>query len=149
MPRTKGKAPSFASVIRGYFEDNPDWLQGPSNQALIERYLKDHPGESWSKRHQQGAANEKTKLRKKMGLVRRRRRRGRGVAMAASAASESRVIRVRTSSGALEQLELLLDDSVSLALRQNNPALEGVVKHLRVARRGVAWAMGEPSSHRL
>ena len=148
MPRTKGKAQSFASIIRGYFEENPEWLEGPSNQALIERYEKDHPGDRWTKRHQQGAANEKTKLRKKMGLVCRRRRRGRAAA-AANAASESRVTRVRTSTGALEQLELLLDESVSLAVRQNNPALDGVIKHLRVARRGVAWAMGEPSSHRL
>jgi hypothetical protein len=103
--------------------------------------VKDHPGESWSKKHQQGAANEKTKMRKKMGLVRRKRRRG---AAAANAAGESRVTRVRTSMGALEQLELLIDDCLSLAHRQNNPALEGVVKHLRVARRSVAWAMGEP-----
>jgi hypothetical protein len=148
MPRTKGKARSFASIIRGYFEQNPDWLQGPSNAALIERYLKDHPGETWTKRHQQGAANEKTKLRKKAGLVRRRRR-GRGAAVAAgNAAGESRMTRVRTSTGALEQLELLLDESVSLAVRQANPALETVIKHLRVARRGVAWAMGEPTGSR-
>src|SRR5579883_2945273 len=104
MARTKEKAPSFASVIRGYFEENPDWLEGPSNQALIERYLKDHPGEQWTKKHQQGAANE------------------------------SRVTRVRPSAGALEQLELLIDDCLSLAARQNNPALENTVKHLRVAR---------------
>jgi len=150
MARTKEKAPSFASVIRGYFEENPDWLEGPSNQALIERYLKDHPGEQWTKKHQQGAANEKTKLRKKAGLVRRKRRkRGRPAGdSAAAAANESRVTRVRPSAGALEQLELLIDDCLSLAARQNNPALENTVKHLRVARRGVAWAMGEPSPAR-
>jgi hypothetical protein len=142
MPRVKGKAPSFASVIRGYFEENPDWLQGPSNQALIARYKKDHPGEDWSKKHQQGAANEKTKLRKKAGLVRRRRRKGR---MAAAVTGESQVVRVRPSMSALEQLESLIDDCLSLAHRQNNPALDGMIKHLRVARRSVAWAMGEPA----
>jgi hypothetical protein len=146
MARIKEKAPSFASVIRGYFEENPDWLEGPSNQALIERYLADHKGQEWSKKHQQGAANEKTKLRKKKGLVRRKRRKG--AAVAAGATGESRVIRVRTSISALEQLELLIDDCLSVAVKQNNPTLEGVVKHLRVARRSVAWAMGEPSASR-
>jgi hypothetical protein len=148
MPRIKEKSRSFASVIRGYFEENPDWLQGPSNQSLIERYLKDHPGEQWTKKHQQGAANEKTKLRKKAGLVRRKRRKG-AMAVAGNAAGESRVARVRTSMGALEQLELLIDDCLSLAVRQDNPALDSAVKHLRVARRGIAWAMGEPSAARV
>jgi hypothetical protein len=148
MPRTKGKAQSFASVIRGYYEENPDWLEGPSNQALIERYLADHKGESWTKKHQQGAANEKTKLRKKAGLVRRRRRKGRSAAVN-SGAGDSRMTRVRTSIGALEQLELHIDECLSLAVKQNHPTLEGVVKHLRVARRGVAWAMGEPGAARI
>jgi hypothetical protein len=144
MPRIKEKAPSFASVIRGYFEENPDWLQGPSNQSLIQRYLKDHPGEEWTKKHQQGAANEKTKLRKRKGLVRRKRRKGAG-----AVTGDSPVTRVRTSISALEQIELLIDDCLSVAVRQNNPALDGVIKHLRVARRGVAWAMGEPSAPRI
>src|ERR1700722_1810032 len=126
MARIKGKAPSFASVIRSYFEENPDWLQGPSNQALIERYLQDHRGEEWTKKHQQGAANEKTKLRKKMGLVRRKRRKGAaaGANAAGNAAGESRVMRVRTPMGALEHLELLIDDCLSLAVKQNNPVLD-------------------------
>jgi hypothetical protein len=154
MAKTKGKAQSFASIIRGYYQQNPDWLQGPSNQALIERYHKDHPGDPWSKKHQQGAANVKTKLRKEMGLVRKRRRRRRGAGAGASegganAAGQSRVTRMRPAFGALEQLELLIDDCLSLAHRQNNPALEKVVKHLRVARRGVAWAMGEESAARV
>src|SRR3954462_15285800 len=110
MARTKEKAPSFASVIRGYYEENPDWLRGPSNQALMDRYLEDHPGEEWTKKHQQGAANEKTKLRKKKGMVRRKRRKGgSGDAGDSTAANESRVTRVRGSAGALEQLELLID----------------------------------------
>jgi hypothetical protein len=148
MARSKEKGQSFASIIRGYFEENPEWLEGPSNQSLIERYLADHKGEEWTKKHQQGAANEKTKLRKKAGLVRRKRRKG-AKATANSGAGELRVARVRTSTGALEQLELLIDDCLSLAIRQNHPALEGVIKHLRVARRGVAWAMGEPSVPRV
>jgi hypothetical protein len=145
--KTKEKAQSFASIIRGYFEENPEWLDGPSNEALIARFEKDHPGEKWTKKHQQGAANEKTKLRKKMGKVRRRRKGGRRAA--APAASESQVMRVRTPMGVLEQVEALIDECVTLTVKQNNPALEGVVKHLRVARRGVAWAMGEPSSTRV
>jgi hypothetical protein len=148
MAKVKEKAPSFASVIRSYYEENPEWLDTASNQDLIERYLKDHPGEEWSKRHQQGAANEKTKLRKKAGKVRRRRRKRSG-GESENAANESRVIRVRTPMGVLEQLELLIDDCLSVAAKQNNPALENTVKHLRVARRSVAWAMGEPSSSRL
>ncbi len=144
MAKTKDKGQSFASIIRGYYQQNPDWLSSPSNEALIERFKKDHPGQSWTKKHQQGAANEKTKLRKKMGLVKRRRRRKGGAAAGAAASNESRVTRVRASSGALEQLELHIDECLSMAARQANPALDGAVKALRVARRNVAWAMGEP-----
>ncbi len=145
MAKTKERTQSFASIIRGYYEENPDWLRGPSNEALVERWRKDHPGEPWTKRHQQGAANEKTKLRKKHGLLRRRKRRGRGAAAAGNAtgAGESRMTRVRSTPN-LEQLELHIDECLALAARHNNPALDGAVKALRVARRNVAWAMGEP-----
>ena len=150
--KVKEKPRSFASVIRSYYEENPEWLDGPSNEALIARYEKDHPGETWTKKHQQGAANEKTKLRKKLGKVRRRRRGKAGAAAgnaAGTAASESRVLRARTSVGSLEKIEMLLDECLSLALRQESEKLEGVVKHLRVARRGVAWAMGEPTAAKM
>jgi hypothetical protein len=149
MAKTKEKGQSFASVIRGYYQENPEWLRTPSNDDLIARFKKDHPGEQWTKKHQQGAANEKTKLRKKAGLVHRRRRRRGRPAAGEGAANESRVTRVRASAGVLEQLELQIDECLSLAARQGKPELEGVVKALRVARRGVAWAMGEPNTAKL
>jgi len=51
------KAASFASVIRGYFDENPEWLDTPSNQAVLARYQNDPPGGEVPKRHKQGAAN--------------------------------------------------------------------------------------------
>jgi len=139
---TKNRVLSFPRLIRRYFEENPDWLQGPNNKALIERFRQDYPGEEWTKKHQQVAANEKTRLRKKAGLLRRKRPK----IATATGAGFSQAARVRPSIGALEQLELLIDDCLSLAARQNNPALVGMIKHLRVARRSVAWAMGEQKS---
>jgi hypothetical protein len=118
---------------------DPEWLERPSNQALIERYSDDFPGEQWTKKHQQAAANEKTKMRRKTGLVRRRRTRG----AAPTGAGPLGITRARTLMNALEHLELLVDDCLSLAIRQSNSNLDGVIKHLRVARRGIAWAMGE------
>jgi hypothetical protein len=52
--------------------------------------------------------------------------------------------RVRAPYTVLERMEGLIDDCLRLARQQNSEGLDSVVKHLRVARRQVAWEMGEP-----
>src|SRR6476620_9101867 len=46
----KGNGQEGAETISGYFrrlfEENPQWLEERSNQALLDRWLKDHPGET-------------------------------------------------------------------------------------------------------
>lgn len=143
MAKATANGDSFASKIRAYYQANHNWLREASNAELIARYLEDHPGEKWDKQKQQGAANVKSILRKSLGIRRTKKRKG-AAAAANDAGGDSRVMRVRTSMSALEQIEMHIDDCLAMAYRCNNPALDGAIKALRVARRNVAWAMGEP-----
>src|SRR5437588_793844 len=78
MARTKEKPQSLSAYFRQLFTENPDWLDGPSNAAVMERWKADHPGKEWAKNVQQGMANVKSKMRKELGWGGRRPRPGDG-----------------------------------------------------------------------
>jgi hypothetical protein len=145
MARPKGKAPSTAGYFKKLFEENRDWLNEGSNAELIERWKKDHPGQGVTKSILNGLANTKSLMRKKLGMGKRRRRRRKG---AAAAAGQPAVKQVRAPYPVLEKMEGLIDDCLTLARQQNSEGLDNVVKHLRVARRQVAWEMGQPATVR-
>ena len=140
----KAKSTSTAGYFKGLFRENPTWLGEGSNAEVIERWKKDHPGENVTKSILNGLANTKSLMRKKMGLSKgRRKKRRKGAAVATEAVA---VKHVRAPFGVLERMEGLLDDCLSLARQQNSAGLDNVVKHLRLARRQVAWEMGEPAA---
>ena len=144
MARQKAKSSSTAGYFKGLFKENPAWLNEGSNAELIERWKKDHPGEQVTKSILNGLANTKSLMRKAMGLSKGRRRRRRKAA-AAAADQPAAARQVRAPFGVLERMEGLIDDCLSLARQQNSEGLDKVVKHLRFARRQVAWEMGEPA----
>jgi hypothetical protein len=149
MARTKEKPQSTSAYFRQLFTENPEWLDGPSNAAVMARWKADHPGKEWAKNVQQGMANIKSKMRKELGRGRRRRRRRKGGAAArAGAAPQAAAARVRSPFNVLERLELVIDEGISLAVAQRNDALDGIIKHLRNARRAVVWEMGQPAGAR-
>jgi hypothetical protein len=147
MAKSKEKSPSLSSYFRDVFEGDLSLLDGSSNAAIQEKWQHDHPGEEWTKRISQSMANIKSQLRRKFGKVRRRNKRS--AAAAVPAGDDMKPMRTRTPSvNTLERLEMLIDESLSLAVSQHDEALEGAIKHLRVARRSVVWAMGEPAAAR-
>jgi hypothetical protein len=148
MARTKAKPQSVSAYFRELFTKNPDWLDGPSNAAVMERWKADHPNQDWAKNIQQGMANVKSKMRKELGRGRRRRRRRRGAGARAGAAATGAAARARSPFNVLERLELVIDEGISLAVAQRNESLDGIVKHLRTARRMVVWEMGQPAAAR-
>jgi hypothetical protein len=137
---------SKSGYFRELFGEHPEWLKEGSNEDVIARWERDHPNQKMTDRDRQSMANIKSQLRKKAGMVRRRKRRkGKG----AAAPVEQPVLaprRTRSSFTVLEKLEGLIDECLSLARQQESEGMQGIMKNLRVARRGVAWEMGEPNA---
>ena len=146
MPRAKAKeTESTAGYFKRLFEENREWLNEGSNQELIDRWKKDHPGHDVTKSILNGLANTKSIMRKKLGMGKRRRKRRK----TAGAAVEQPVARrARAPFPVLERMEGMIDDCLTLARQQNSEGLDNLVKHLRMARRQVAWEMGEPAGAR-
>jgi hypothetical protein len=147
MARPKKDIGSTAGYFRKLFEDNPDWLKEGTNAEVIDRWKKDHPGQEVTDSVRNGLANTKSLMRKKMGIGKRRRKRRKGAAAAAEQPAAARTRRAPYA--VLERMEGMIDDCLTLARQQNSEGLENVVKHLRVARRQVAWEMGEPAGGRV
>jgi hypothetical protein len=138
---------SKSGYFREIFADNPQWLKEGSNEEVIARWERDHPTQKMTDRDRQSMANIKSQLRKKAGMVRRRKRRkGKGAAAAPLEQPALAPRRTRSSFTVLEKLEGLIDECLSLARQQESEGMQGIMKNLRVARRGVAWEMGEPNA---
>jgi hypothetical protein len=137
MVKAKDKPQSFSAYFEQLFTANPSWLDDSSNEHMLRQWEKDHPGQPMSPNIRSILANKKSKMREKLGLSHRRRR-----SPFVPEPTAARSPRGRSALGALENLEILIDDCLILARQQQNPELECVIKHLRVARRGVILAMG-------
>ncbi len=150
--KEKEKPVSTAGYFKQLFTDHPDWLGEGSNQQVIDRWKEDHPGQEVTKSILNGLANTKSLMRKKLGLGKARRRKRRKGAAAPQAATVAKagtaVKKSRAPFAMLEKMEGLIDDCLTLARQQNSEGLEDLVKHLRIARRAVAWQMGEPTAAR-
>jgi hypothetical protein len=142
MARTKGSTESVSGFFRRLFEANPEWLQSGHNDEIRAQWLKNHPGREWDKKTQQSMSNVKSILRKRAGIGRRRRRR-RATAEKAPVAVMARPRGM--AAVALERLEGMIDQCLSMARHQNGEGdgLESVIKHLRAARNGVVWQLGQ------
>ena len=140
-PPGKGAASGDGESVSGYFrrifEERPDLLAGRSNDELLLRWLKDHPGEKRvPERVKYIVSNVKSVLRKKG------RKRGRKKA-AEQPAEATTAVATRTPGKGLEALEVHIDDSLTLAKNIDREGLESVINHLRRARNEVVWKMGK------
>lgn len=142
MAKAKEKE-TLSGYFRRQFESHRDWLEAGTNADVFAQWQQDHPGEARTKKIEQTLANVKSQLRKKYGLLRRRRRR-RGRAAAGEGAGVAQK-RTRTPVAFLERLEGLIDQCLSFARSQEIDGFEGVINHLRHARNGVVWKLGQPA----
>lgn len=134
MASTKEAAPSVSGYFRELFESDHELLKSSSNAEILARWRQDHPGQSVTGKIRGSMANMKSQLRQKHGIPRkRRRRRGKNKEVVAVA----KVAVKRVSTGALENLEGMIDSVLALAREHENAGLQNIVKHLRDARNGV------------
>jgi hypothetical protein len=147
------KAKAQGESLRGYFielfRNNPDLVRGKSNAEVVQRWEKDHPGERFSKSHQNAMANAKTKVGKELGIrKRRKKRRGAAAAAGAPVAAGARPAGApaRAAGGhSLENLELAIDRCLSTAraLEDRDEDMQTVARHLRAARNQLVWIIGK------
>jgi hypothetical protein len=136
-------ARSNEETVSGYFRkifaENPKLLRGRSNQELLDRWLKDHPGQKEvPAKVKANLSNVKSVLRKKM------RKGGRPKKVVdASAQSAAPVAPGDTRASRLEQLEEQIDDCLSLAKSVDRARLAHVISLLRQARNVVVWHEGK------
>jgi hypothetical protein len=136
--KQKGRHPAEGESISGYFrmifKEGPALLHSRSNEVLLERWLRDHPGKKEvPARVKQNLANIKSILRKKS-----RKKKTSGGAAEPAVTS----LRSVTSRG-LESLEESIDDCLTQAKNLDREALGSIIKLLRRARNEVVWKLGQ------
>ena len=133
-----------AETVSGYFRrvftENPKWLATRSNDDVLARWLKDHPGEKEvPEKVRQNLSNVKSNLRKdnrmKPGAPKKESRAAEPTAAVAAAP--------RKGVRGLESLEEQIDECMTLAKNLDREGLSSVINLLRRARNEVVWKIGE------
>jgi hypothetical protein len=134
--------PQAGETISGYFRkvfaENPQLLEGRSNDAILERWRHDHPAQEISKQVKQGLQNVKSILRSRgrKGAKRKQDRTQAATALAAPAP-------VKPPPHKLEALEVAIDDCMMLARNLDREKLADTIQILRKARNAVVWMIGQ------
>ena len=133
--RKKKKKESISGYFRRVFREQPDLLNAPSNDVLLEMWLKDHPSHSKvPPRVRQNLANVKSLLRKKE----REGPAGKPVLTTVVVTAP-----VEAAANGMEQLEEYIDDCLTTARNLDREGLESVIRLLRRARNEVVWKLGQ------
>jgi hypothetical protein len=139
-PRSTGAANGSGESVAGYFrrifKENPKLLRSRSNDELLQRWLDDHPG------HREVPAKVKASLSNIKSILRSKRRRRKKTAPAEEML-EMTALEIETGPSDLEQLEVLIDDCLGQAKQVDREGLADVIDHLRRARNGVVWMIGQ------
>jgi hypothetical protein len=126
------------------FEAKPELLNEATNDMAVEQWEKDHPGRKCTASIKSSISNVKTFVRKKLGMRKLRRRRGKRGRMArATNGVVTQAVTRKIATGAMEKLELLLDECLNLARGNDNGELGKVIGHLRMARNIVIYKQGK------
>ena len=136
----QGVAPYFRPILLA----NRKLLKTRSNKELLERWLADHPGHKEAPENvKTGLANLKSVLRKKLRV--RRGRKAAAVAASAVAVATKPATPLLSKTRAdskLEQLEMEIDDCLTMAKIIDREGLDTIIKILRRARNAVVWKLG-------
>jgi hypothetical protein len=143
---TKANAQAGEESVQGYFkrifQENPKWLKGRSNAAVLQRWLDDHPG------HKEVPGPVKASLQNTKGIMRSRRRKRKARKAAEGQAAGDAALQkpsAITSRGRhqLEGLEERIDDCLTMAKSLDREGLAEVITLLRRARNKVVWKEGQ------
>jgi hypothetical protein len=135
-PSQQSEGENISGYIRRVFGENPKWLATRSNDEILARWLKDHPGEKEvPERVKKNLSNVKSLLRNKL-------RKKSGKPKKESQPAEPTAVPRKGIRG-LETLEELVDECLTLAKNLDREGLSSVISLLRRARNEVVWKMGE------
>ena len=135
--QVKSNGETVSGYFRKVFAENPGLLDSRSNDELLQRWLKDHPGETEvPKKVKVGLQNVKSALRSKG-----RRRKKKAAAVGASVSERAHPS--GRGKDHLLTLEERIDDCLMLARRLDEEGLGDVIGLLRRARNEVVWKMGQ------
>jgi hypothetical protein len=131
---------SIASYFKAIFKENPTLLTTRSNDDILLRWLKDHPGEKTvPERIKANLANVKSVLRKKKRKKPGRKPGQSTVSVVATVVAEP----ARINTKGFEQLEEQIDDCLTAARSLDRDVLHNVIGLLRKARNEVVWKLGQ------
>jgi hypothetical protein len=139
--QAKGNGETVSGYFRKVFAENPGLLDSRSNDELLQRWLKDHPGETEvPKNVKVGLQNVKSVLRSKGRRKKRKKEQltgqeGHGLVAQPKPTGPKR--------SQLEQLEERIDDALMFARGLDEDGLHDIISHLRRARNEVVWKMGQ------
>ena len=132
---------TVSGYFRRVFAENPKWLGTRSNDDVLARWLKDHPGETAvPEKVRQNLSNVKSLLRKT-----HRKKPGRPKNESPLAEPTSAPVPAappRKGARGLESLEEQIDECLTLAKNLDREGLSSVIGLLRRARNEVVWKMG-------
>jgi hypothetical protein len=132
---------NLSAYFRGVFQENPKWIDTRSNDEVLARWLKDHPGEKEAPdRVKQNLANVKSLLRQ---AQRKKPGRPKKESLAAEPTAATSAAAPRKGVRGFESLEEQIDECMTLAKNLDREGLSSVINLLRRARNEVVWKMGE------
>ena len=137
----KAGGETVSGYFRRVFAENPKWLGTRSNDDVLARWLKDHPGETAvPEKVRQNLSNVKSLLRKT-----HRKKPGRPKNESPLRRADLRACArcaARRGARGLESLEEQIDECLTLAKNLDREGLSSVINLLRRARNEVVWKMG-------
>jgi hypothetical protein len=135
-----GSGETVSGYFRKVFAENPGLLDSRSNDELLQRWLKDHRGQTEVPRNVKvGLQNVKSLLRSKS----RRRKKARAASATGTTAQVSQRAETGVKRNKLEALEERIDDTLTFARGPDDEGLRDVIGLLRRARNEVVWKMGQ------
>jgi hypothetical protein len=142
MAKANAGQPNGGESVSGYFRkvfaESPKLLKTRSNEEVLQRWLKDHPGEKEvSAQVRNSLMNVKSLLRKRGRKQGRRREEERERATGVKAAPRTK------EANLLEELEERIDDCLTAAKLLDREGLAHVIRLLRQARNEVVWKLGQ------
>lgn len=142
MAKRKRDGSGSWSYLNKLFDEHPEWLEQRSNDLILARYREDH-GLAADTPIEKAVKNNLANLKS----VRRKKLRDAGKPRAVAAVKHTAVAVETVASprrtSKLEDLELLIDDCLTMARNLNRDGMDEIITMLRRARREVVWKMGE------
>lgn len=135
MAKAKAQGDSISARIKAIYRSDVELLRARDNDGLKTAWEKNHPGEKFSDKIRQIAANIKSRMRQDMGM-RKRRSKGKVVAIEIDAPKPIKL-------ALLAPLEEHVDECLMLARGVGREQLADVIKHLKRARNRLIMMIGD------